>query len=344
MGRKAIDVLRAVCDQIGWDQIVTLENEETLTKDDRKLVRALNRTLRVLSGVQDWRFLRAEGEIITIDEYTTGRVRLTNGSTTVTGVDDPDITGTLLPTWTTAMVGRALIVVGNPLPYLITAVNSATSLTINRAWQGDTTLGTTDAPDLNYRIMQDRYELPQDFDRPVDEKWSLFKDTVVLPITVVDPMEIRARRMANAPSVANDDPNVVALWAMDDEVEHRVAILDPFPHDQRVITFEYQRIHPTIDRDTQRILFPPRYEEIVLDGVEFLLKEGPDDDARSDKALSEFLRTRAEGAAARETGQRRLRLSPSQWRAYDQRSKWGRNGARINWGSAFDRIDFYDLG
>jgi hypothetical protein len=348
MGRKALDVLKQVCDQLGWDQIVSVENEDTLTKDDRKLVRALNRTLRVLSGVQDWRFLRAEGEIITIAEYTQGTARVTNGSTAVTGQDDPDITGTLLPSWTAAMVGRAFVASGVPLIYRITAVNSATSLTLDREWQGDSTGPAAgpdgeDVDDLSYQILQDRYDMPLDMDRPADADWSLFNGTSVSTVTVVDPSAIRARRTGRMPAASAADPDAVALWMHDSQGEHRVAVLDPFPSEQRVITFEYQKIHPVIDRDTQRILFPPRYEEVVADGVEFLLREGPDDDNRTDLALAEYLRTRAETAAAREIGQKRIRLTPSQHRAYQQHAKWGRRGLRMNWGSSFDRVDFYNL-
>ncbi len=343
MGRKALDVLKQVADHLGWNQPVTLENEDTLTKDDRKLVRALNRVLRVLSGVQDWRFLRSEGEIITTAQYTTGVVRLTNGSATVTGLDDPNIDGTALTAWTVAMIGRALVVDGDPLIYRITAVNSATSLTVNREWQGETTDGSDDAPDRNYKILQDRYDLPVDMDRPADEGWSLHTESNILPVVVVDASEVRRRRDNRFPAAAITDPQVVALWAHDQQGEHRVAILDPLPPFQRVISFEYQRIHPVIDRDTQRILFPPRYEEVVVDGIEFALREGPDDDSRSDMALAEYLRTRAETASAREIGQKRIRLSASQGRAIQQHTKWGRRGLRINWGSAFDRKDFYNL-
>lgn len=344
MGRRALDVLKTVCDQLGWSQIVTVENEDQLPKDDRKLVRALNRVLRVMSGVQDWRFLRAEGEIITVAEYAVALARLTNGSTLVTGQDDPDVAGTLLPAWTADMRGRAFIVAGGPLVYRIAAVNSATSITLSRAWQGDSTLGTVDAPDVPYKILQDTYDLPLDMDRPSDEDWALFKDTTAVPVRVVDSSEVRERRMGRFPASTTDWPNVVTLWSHDEQGEHRVAILDPFPLAQHVITFEYHKIHPTIDRDIQRILFPPRYEEIILQGVEFVLHSGPDDDARSDMELAQLLRTRSETAAAREIGEKRRQLTASQDRAWQQRTKWSRGGRRIDWGSHFDRANFYDLG
>lgn len=348
MGRKALDILKLVCDHLGWNQIVTLENEDTLSKDDRKLVRALNRVLRVLSNVQDWRFLRKEGEIITVPEYTTGVIRVTSGSTAVTGLDDPNVVGTALPVWTTAMVGRALVARGSSIVYRITAVNGPTSLTLNRAWQGDTTDGSVATPDLTYQILQDRYELPTDMDRPVDERWSLHKERQngggnIWPVFVRDGEYIRKRRDNRAPSTTIKDPDAVAIWDLDAEGEHRVAILDPFPQFQRLITFAYQSIHPTIDRDVQRILFPPRYEEAIIDGIVYVLEAGPDDDARSDVALGEFLRQRAEAASARETGQKRMNLTPSMARVFQQRTKFRRKGLRINWGPWFDRKDFYNL-
>jgi hypothetical protein len=342
MGRKALDVLNLVCDHLGWKQLPTIEDEDTLPKDSRKMVRALNRVLRVMSNVQDWRFLRVEGEIITTAEYTTGTARMTNASTAVTGRDDTSITGTLLPTWTTAMVGRAFVASGTPLVYRIVAVNSATSLTLNRAWQGDTTDGSA-TPDLNYQILQDRYDLPDDMDRPIEDRWSLFREQSVWPVFVRDADFVRDRRDTRAPDATQDDPDAVTLWDMDSQGEHRVAILDPFPRFQRVITFPYMRIHPVIDRDIQRILYPPRYEEVIVDAVTFLLQAGPDDDNRTDLALGEFLRQRLEAASAREIGQKRLRLTPSKERVVQQQAKFRRNGVRVDWGSYFDRVDFYDL-
>lgn len=81
---------------------------------------------------------------ITIDEdYITGSVAVTSGSTTVTG------TSTV---WTSAMDGYKFKVLDTDEIYTLTYV-SATSLTLDKAYKGDTDSG------LDYIIWQDRYAL-----------------------------------------------------------------------------------------------------------------------------------------------------------------------------------------
>jgi hypothetical protein len=341
VGRSALDVLRDICDHLGWAQIESVENEDELTKDDRKLVRALNRVLRVMSSMNDWPGLRRQGEVVTIAEYTTGLARLTNGSKVVTGELDDDGNPTV---WTQDMVGRAFVVNQEQLIYRVADVVSATSLRLDREYQGDTTDGSDDAPDLPYHIMQDRYDLPLDFDRAVDERWTGYQGTADFTLMIIDASMVRARRRGRAPASTVTQPDAVTLWKNDDQDEHRQVILDPFPKDQVVIQFDYQSLHPKIEKDTQRILFAPRHEEMIQSGVEWLLLSGPDDDARASMALGEYLRNRGEDMAKQEIGQQRTRITASQERYLQQRSKWRRRGMRINWGSAFDRKDFYDLG
>jgi hypothetical protein len=340
VGRSVLDVLRDVCDHLGWEQIVSVENEDDLTKDDRKLVRALNRVLRVMSSMNDWPGLRRQGEIVTDAEYTAGLLRLTNASKVVTGQLDDDGNPAV---WTQDMVGRAIVVNGEQLIYRVADVVSATSLRLDREYQGDTTDGTDDAPDMPYHIMQDRYDLPLDFDRAVDEKWTGYQGSADFTLVITDANTVRARRRGRAPASTVTQPDIVVLWKNDEQNEHRQVVLDPFPKEQVVIQFDYQAIHPKVEKDTQRILFAPRHEEMIQSGVEWLLLSGPEDDARAQLALGEFLRNRGEDLAKQEIGQQRTRLNASQERALQQRTKWRRRGMRVNWGSAFDRKDFYNL-
>lgn len=341
VGRGALDLLKDVCDRLGWSQIVTVENEDELTKDDRKLVRALNRVLTVMSGTEDWVGLRKEGEIITVAQYTTGLARMTNGSTAVSGQLDENGDPTV---WTQAMVGRAFVVDGDQLVYRVADVLSATSLTLDREYQGDTTDGSADAPDVNYHVMQDRYDLELDFDRPTEETWTGYGNGQDWPMFIKDSGAVRARRLGRSPASTVAQPDMVTLWKHDDETEHRQAILDPFPKDQVVVRYEYQAIHPKIENDTQRILYPPRQEEVIKAGIEWLLLSGPDDDQRAGMALSEFLRARSEDLAKQEIGKQRTRITASQEHRMKQRWKWGRRGMRTDWGSFFDRKDFFGLG
>lgn len=88
---------------------------------------------------------------LTIGDYTTGSIALTNGGTIITGTDT---------VFTAAMVGRWLEVTdetstGQGYFYRISAYNSATSLTLETAWDGATGSG------LTYRIGQSP-EIPEE--------------------------------------------------------------------------------------------------------------------------------------------------------------------------------------
>jgi hypothetical protein len=101
--------------------------------------------------LREWEFLRREGSISQVAQYTTGTALFTNGSTTVIG------TGT---TWVSATHVNRYIFVDGERHYKVTAVASTTSLTIESAYEGDT--GTK-----SYTIAQFRYKLPRWVDYPV---------------------------------------------------------------------------------------------------------------------------------------------------------------------------------
>jgi hypothetical protein len=339
MGRKALDVLKDIADQLGWKQPTTVENAEQLDKDDRKLVRAFNRVLRAMSSIDDWKFLRAEGEIELIAAYETGTMRLTNDSTTVSGQLDEDAA---LPVWTNSHIGRAVVVNGHPITYRVVSRGSATALTLDRAFMGTTSDGGTTLDDYNYKIVQDQYDLPLDFDRPVTELWTRFDTSAASDISVVEPDIVLARRRGRLP-YSTGDPECVTLWQHDDAGEHRVAVFDQMPDEAKLVRFPYQKLHPVIDNDTQRILFPQSKEEMISAGVEFLILRGPEDDQRAQLLLGEFLQQQMNAVAKSEIGTKRTRLTISVDRIRHQKAKWGRKGLRIDWGSYFDRANFHDL-
>lgn len=74
---------------------------------------------------QEWPFAVGEGAITTVAPYTTGTVTFTNGSQNVVGVGT-----TWLTTWPVPAVIRASGSQGEP--FVVTAFNSATGLTIDR--------------------------------------------------------------------------------------------------------------------------------------------------------------------------------------------------------------------
>lgn len=102
---------------------------------------------RVIAGNR-WSRLRGTSGFLIPDEYSTGTITLTNGSTTVTG------SGT---TFTSAMVGRQLMP-SQKAPYLdIAAYVGPTELTLATAWGGPTT------SDVAYSIVGAYHAVPTDF-------------------------------------------------------------------------------------------------------------------------------------------------------------------------------------
>lgn len=99
----------------------------------------------------DWNFLIASTSIIAVDQYVTGTVSATTGSTSVTFSSDATITSD--------MTGRKIKISGNDVVYEFTYAN-ATGGTINPSF-----LGGSNASSTTYTIFQDTYTLPSDFDR-----------------------------------------------------------------------------------------------------------------------------------------------------------------------------------
>lgn len=93
-----------------------------------------------------WSFKIGEGTFYTPAAYDDGTITMTNGSATVTG------SGT---TFTSGMIGRQLMVSG--FVFTITAFSSATSITVDKNWYGNT------ASSLAYTILQ-AYITPSDSD------------------------------------------------------------------------------------------------------------------------------------------------------------------------------------
>lgn len=96
----------------------------------------------------NWSGLRAEGEFVIPATYNTGTVTVTQNSTAIVG------NGT---TWTSAMIGRQLIVGAIGPFYTITDVPSTTSITLDRVYGG--TSGAT----LAYDVLQVYLSAPTDF-------------------------------------------------------------------------------------------------------------------------------------------------------------------------------------
>lgn len=117
---------------------------------------------RALEGRQ-WSGLRVDTEVNIPAAYTTGMAGLVNASAAVSG------SGT---TWTSAMVGRQFLVGSRAPVYTIATVPTATSLTLDRVYGGNTVISTA------YEITLMHLSMPTDFSslesvRDTDNNWKL---------------------------------------------------------------------------------------------------------------------------------------------------------------------------
>lgn len=117
----------------------------------------VNQTIQIalsrLYQYHDWPYYLdfKNGVITTNDDYVTGTIDVTNGSTAVTGNST---------VWTSAMVDRKIRVSSERPYYRIASINTgAQTLVLDRAYQGDT--GTAQG----YAIFQDEYRLNPDVDK-----------------------------------------------------------------------------------------------------------------------------------------------------------------------------------
>lgn len=135
----------------------------------------LQQAFRDVNEGQRWSYRRRETAIQTVAPYSTGTVTVTSGSATLVG------SGT---TWTSAMVGRAIRVAGDPAYLFVAAVASATSLTLGDPQANSITWPGATAAAQTYSIFQHQYALPTDVDLvllpnrnwPIIEKWRDFFD------------------------------------------------------------------------------------------------------------------------------------------------------------------------
>lgn len=132
--------------------IVTQVENMSLVTSQRVLANfsvqvALNRVHQAF----DWPYYLQSGVVNTVAIYTTGTMKVTNGSAVVTGV------GT---TFTQNMVGLKIRHANENAYYYILSYQSATQVTLKSPYQG-----ATDSTGSSYTIYKDEYRLAPDVDK-----------------------------------------------------------------------------------------------------------------------------------------------------------------------------------
>jgi hypothetical protein len=119
--------------------------------------------------------------------------------------------------------------------------------------------------------------------------------------------------------------------------------LHPYPDTQRLIPYEYHRVHPDILQDTDRVLFPITKEEILVSALVEVWQRNLNDDTRADGFLMDFLRKHNNILVTdSDRTRRRPRFTMADGQLTAELGKWNRRRG-IDWGSAFDLSSFYNI-
>jgi len=315
-------LINEVEDRLGWRQTETLEGVQR--PETRKLVRLLNRILHSMQTLDDWPLLRADGDIQLVEaesETSTIAYIAANGTQVI-------LNGA---SFTDAYKGRLIKFGPNDTLYRIERVISETTLEFNRPWVGDAVA----ADELAYEIVQDRYALPEDFDRPTGGWENFFGNSDIQPI---GPEEFLEKRRARGGSLITSDPDVFTVYGLDKSNTFQIIHFDPFPEEPRVLYYTYQKNHPEIETDEDRVLFPKSHEGVVIEAMLHLANRDYEDDAKTQVILQDYIRSLNQAQGVGNVAQDRLRFSPSGRHRWSQWTKF-RGGRRIDWGQLFDRSD-----
>lgn len=138
----------------------------------------------------DWRHIRKDAAIATINDYTTGYISTTSG-TAITGSDT---------VWTSANSNNMLLKVSGYDELYRVTYYSATGLVADRSW-----VGIDISTDTGYVLYQDRYTLSSDFDRLIlDPDKSVYYwnsgNKVYLKYRSPDVFEQKQTSLPNTPS------------------------------------------------------------------------------------------------------------------------------------------------
>ncbi len=183
-------------------------------------------------------------------------------------------------------------------------------------------------------LAMDQYVLPEDFDRPTGE-WEDFLSSY--HIRGAGPEEFAKLRRSQGRTVTLDDPKVYTVYGLDPSESYQVLHLHPWPQEQTMLQYYYQRLHPTLEHDVDHVLFPQTQLGMIMEAVIYLANRDYEDDQRMQAALMEFMQQFKTAKGANMVVQDKKILTP--WRggrARSVRDIRGMGGARYDYGEFFD--------
>jgi len=334
----ALDLLNEVADRLSWPQFTTLEEVQPLA-EHRKLLRLLNRVLESLGAYNDWPLLREEATIVMVaavqssadpdDDASTDDgqfITATQNSKTITV---SNYTG-----FTEAHIGWAFQASGDEYIYRVATVPSTSSITLNRAWVNDSVAASDE---IGFTMAMDRYALPEDFGRPVDDWQNAFAPYKIKPRT---PNQFRDRRRERS-GILLADPDIFTIYGLQNG--RQVVHFDPFPENARMLQYEYQKRHPVIDSDQDQILYPHSYLGVLIDVLVQLALRDYEDSAKMQTILQDVLRGHNLQQSNAGVTESRPVMEPGNSVRRSMRVAYGLPTVNIDWGDAFDTGELHGL-
>ena len=323
----AIDVINEIQDRLGYPQSSTIEGG-SLSSEERKIVRLLNTVLQAWGGLKDWHLQRTDGELVLVGTEL-GDISTAGSEQYITATQNVRTITVANASFDSTYVGRAIQITGSEYVYRIEGVPSPTELELNRGWIEDS---LTVADERTFKIGVDRYTLPSSFDRVTGELRSFFAP---YGIEAVGPEHFRDIRRRE-PGIQYGEPRYFTIYGMNEAETQELVHFHPYPENARLLEYTYQREHPTIDSDNDKILVPPRYKEALIEMVLQLALRDYEDDPKMQITLADMLRTFNQQNSATEITEDRKVLRPDNDMRRRIRNAYRRGGVGVDWGDYFD--------
>ena len=318
--------------------LVRVQTGQTATENQAK--RYINTGLQDMHIGYGEKFAWAERNaiLVTQDNYTTGTVTATKGSTTLTGASTLWATNNDLGV-ASARVGGKVVIAGGTEVYEVSAVGSDTAITLTSKFTQTTVAGAS------YEYFEDEYALHDDFLRPLDQ--TFFDDRADIPL--IGRREFRLRYPRNKVTGKPRIATIVDIAQISSTARQKRIVFWKPTDDFYSIKYYFVTnklavsasgtAQTSLSADTDEPIVPFQYRHlIVLYGLADWYRDKKND-SRSIAVKAEYTALLARIAGDTEIGDRRPQLQPriSVYRSA-ARKPWKGSGRRHTTGSRFDEI------
>jgi hypothetical protein len=278
-------------------------------------------------------------QIVTNPRHTTGTVTATIGSTSLVGSSTDWTTAGDYGVANTTALGKMVINSTNDVYQFVPATTVVGLIT--PAYISATAAGA------DYVWYQDEYDLASDFLRPIDQQKFSSGGS---PIDLIGRTEFRRRYPKNS---IPGTPHIASLlditFGSDTSPVRRIQ-LHPPPDSRMVIPYSYVTSNlavtaagaeqSALSSDDDEPIVPLRYRHAILFHALYHWYRDKKDDARTDKAKTEYTSIMLRIYGDSEIGERRPQIRPRVG-TYRRAAKrpWGGKGSRYDLDGRFDRLE-----